>query len=83
MDINWQLKDTSNNIYVGETKSDFYANITMSTNQGKYMWIIFHKNSGCAQWGSEESNVAQAKVAVSDWLAANRENWVVTNPKNV
>ena len=83
MDITWHLKDSSNNIYVGETKSKFYANITMSTNQGKYMWIILHENSGYAQWGSEESDVEHAKSAVLDWLAVNCESWVVTNPRNV
>ena len=81
IEVNWKLSDHYDYIYHGTTDSKFFAHITPSQYIDKYMWIIFHQDSGFNQGGGLASSVEDAKRAFSNWLVENMDTWVVSNPK--
>jgi hypothetical protein len=81
IEVNWKLSDHYDYIYHGTTDSKFFAHITPSQYIDKYMWIIFHQESGFNQGGGLASSVEDAKRAFSNWLVENMDTWVVSNPK--
>jgi len=81
MKIEWERNPDQESILWGKTASKFKAQVAPST-EGGYVWVIFHNDSGFAQWGDLEDSVDQAKKTASKWLKENSESWLVTNPKN-
>ena len=81
MKIEWSRKCPDAEIYEAKTDTKFKVQIAPSTQQGEYAWVIFHQDSGCAQWGGGELSIEKSKTAAQQWLMNNKETWEVTNPK--
>ena len=81
MNIDWLNKYPDDDIHEGKTNTKFWVQIAPSTEPEEYVWIIFHTDSGFAQWGGSEKTIEEAMKTSEQWLIKNSKTWQVTNPK--
>jgi hypothetical protein len=81
MKIDWVKKYPDAEIYEATTDTKFWIQIAPDTSPEGMGWVIFHKDSGFAQWGGSEKSIESCKKVAYQWVLDNLETWVVTNPR--
>ena len=71
MTIAWERAKIKGEYYHGKTDSRFSAQIAMSTNAGKYVWMVCHEDFRYAVIGDEVDSVEDGKKCAADWLKDN------------
>jgi hypothetical protein len=74
MIIEWSRTEARYECCYGKTGTRFSAQISLSTNPGRYVWTIFHDDFRYCVWGDEVDTVDEAKRRPEEWLAANTES---------
>lgn len=81
MNIEWKQGDPKADIYEAYTNFKFWLQVAPSTSKGEFVWVIFHEDSGYAQWGGSETSIENAKTTAIKWLMENKDTWKLTNPR--